>query len=296
MTRYPRLARRAALFLAAPLALTACMGSHRVQHRTSVVEYLYPTGRPAADTAGIATLRLPIRVGVAFVPGRSEAGSRHAATESDVPEAERLRLTKAIADHFRQRPFVKAVELIPSSYLTPGGGFQNLEQLRSMFGVDVVVLLAYDQDQFTGEDASTMTYLTLLGAYVVRGEKNSTHTMLDAVVLDVASRKLLFRAPGRSVVKGSATPVSVEKARREDRMEGFALAAADLTTNLDRELTAFPQRIRDSEGEITVQRTAEYDRRVAASGGNGAGAVDPLTLAVAAALGITSLAASRRHR
>lgn len=295
MTRYARLARRAALLLAVPIALTACVGAHRTQHRTSVVDYLYPGGRPNADTAGIATLRLPIRVGIAFVPGRGDGGTRYAASaESDVPEAERLRLTRAIADHFRQRPFVRAVELIPSSYLRPGGGFENLEQLRGMFGVDVIVLLAYDQDQFTGEDASTLTYLTVLGAYVVRGEKNSTHTMLDAVVIDVASRKLLFRAPGRSVVQGRATPVSLDLARREDRLEGFSLAAADLAKNLDQELTAFPQRIRDSEGEIRVQRTAEYDRRVAASGGSGAGAIDPATLAVLALLGTAGLAARRR--
>jgi rhombotail lipoprotein len=292
-----RLVTRASLVAAPLLALGACATGTSAHHRTSVVQYFYPDGRAAADTATVPTLRLPLRVGVAFVPPTAptdrRADASMAGSETDVPEAERLRLTRQIADHFRQRPFVKSVELIPSSYLMPGGGFDNLDQLRSMFDVDVMVLLAYDQVQFTGEGAASMTYLTLLGAYVVQGEKNDTRTMMDAVVLDVSSRKLLFRAPGTSVVKGTSTPIGLEDARRKDRLRGFELASRDLTANLDSQLTAFRERVREAPDEIKVQRTAEYDRRAAATG---AGAVDPLTLLLLGGAAVGGLAAARRRR
>ena len=298
MSRPARLRRRAVL-VATALLLAACASSE-VHHRTSVVQYLYPQKRVPSDTPTVPVLHLPLRVGVAFVPpGAGDAGDRYRAVrteESDVPETERLRLARQITDHFRQRPFVKSVELIPSSYLTPGGGFDNLEQLRSMFDIDVMVLLAYDQVQFTGERASAFTYLTVLGAYVVQGEKNDTRTLMDAVVLDVASHKLLFRAPGTSVVKGSATPINNEEARRTDRMKGFELASKELVTNLDVQLTAFRERVREAPEDVKVVRSAEYDRRAAASGGSGAGTIDPLSLALFGGVALAGMVASRRRR
>ena len=298
MSRTSRFLSRFALAALVVITLGACASGRTTHHRTSVVNYLYPEGRAAADTPTVPTLRLPIKVGVAFVPpAANPRGSYALAMErGDVPEAERLALTRRIADHFRERPFVKSVELIPSSYLTAGGGFQNLDQLRSMFDVDVMVLLAYDQVQFTGEGVSTFTYLTVLGAYVVEGEKNDTRTLMDAVVLDVASRKMLFRAPGTSVVKGTSTPVNLDQALRQDRMRGFALAAEDLTTNLDTQLTAFRERVREAPEEIRVQRTAEYDRRAAASGMTGAGAIDPVTLLLVAGIALGALGARRGSR
>lgn len=93
-----------------------------------------------------------------------------------------------------------------------------------------------DQVQFTDTGLLSLTYWTLVGAYVVKGEKNDTQTMLDAAVYDIRSRKLLFRAPGISRVKNSATPVNLTEKLRLDRDEGFRLAAAELVTNLHREL------------------------------------------------------------
>lgn len=48
-----------------------------------------------------------------------------------------------------------------------------------------------------------------MGAYVVQGERNDTHTMMDTAVYDTSSRKMLFRDPGIGRVKGSATPTSL---------------------------------------------------------------------------------------
>ena len=43
-----------------------------------------------------------------------------------------------------------------------------------MFGIDVIVLLSYDQVQFRDEGLLSLTYWTVVGAYTIPGEKNDT--------------------------------------------------------------------------------------------------------------------------
>lgn len=279
----------------APVLLGACANS-TVRHGTSVVRYLHPDRDAVADTAGIPVLKLPLRVGIAFVPDtkveRKEqwSGDDTRDVEVSIPETDRHALMKRVTDHFRKQPFIKSVEIIPTAYLSPGGGYDNLDQLRQMFGVDVMVLMAYDQLQFTGEGAATLTYWTILGAYVVEGEKNDTRTLMDAVVVDIASRRVLFRAPGTSVVKAHSTPVNLVQARRDDRRKGFELASTDLTVNLETSLAQFKEKVKEAPPEeMKVIRTAEFDRRAAASG---AGSIDAV-LAVLAML-VVLVASARR--
>lgn len=61
-------------------------------------------------------------------------------------------LSEPVADHFRDRDFIRSIEIIPSAYLRPRGGFPSPDQLRTMYGVDVVVLVFYDKVQFTDEN------------------------------------------------------------------------------------------------------------------------------------------------
>lgn len=97
-----------------------------------------------------------------------------------------------------------------------------------------------------------MTYWTLIGAYVIPGEKNDTHTMLDAVVYDIKSRKMLFRAPGTSRTNSSATPVNIAEQLRIDSEKGLEKAAKDMITNLDEQLALFRDKVKASPTEFKV--------------------------------------------
>lgn len=103
-----------------------------------------------------------------------------------------MELLSKVAQQFKQLDYVQTIEIIPSAYLTPGGGFNNLAQIKTMYEVDVVALVAYDQVQFTHEGLSSLSYWTIVGAYVVKGEKNDTNTMMDTVVVDIDSQKCYF--------------------------------------------------------------------------------------------------------
>lgn len=223
----------------ATLASAGCTMQHYM--RSSALEYLYPTGAEATPPADVI-LRLPARVGLAFAPPAATVSGGTVRWET-FSEDRKQQLLQRVADAFEGRKNIMAIEVIPSSYLTPKGSFAELQRLRAGFGVDYIVLVSYDQLQFSESQKSSLLYWVTYGAgaFVIKGEKNETRTLMDAVVYDINSRTMLFHATGQSSVRGSSTLVDVNKAMRERSDESFSLATDDLIRNLDRELVRFQQ-------------------------------------------------------
>jgi len=233
------------------VALLGCAYQTSRHHSSSVYEYLYSDKEGHIETPSIPILSLPTRVGIAFVP---ETGGRlYSLTERD-----KMDLMDEVARHFKKYKFVKDIELIPSAYLTGKGSFANLDQVRTMYGVDVIALLSYDQTQFTEQGLASITYWTIVGAYIIPGEKNDTHTMVDAAVYDIQSRKMLFRAPGISHIKGLSTPVNLNEELRADSIAGFKEASADLIKNLDSQLELFKAKVKEQPEEYKVVHKPGY--------------------------------------
>ena len=241
-------------------------GQRASRYTSSVVEYLYADKR-YAETPAIPHLSLPLHVGVAFVP-ESKAGR----TGGGLSEKERMELLDRISAEFKKLSFVKNIEVIPSAYLTPNGGFANLDQIRTMHGIDVIALLSYDQVQHTDQGLLSLSYWTIVGAYIIKGEKNDTSTMIDAAVYDISSRKMLFRAPGTSHVKGSATPVNLSEQLRMDSREGFRTASDNLVVNLQDQLDRFKTKVKEMPDAYVVAQKPGY------TGGGSMGAVFSLLL------------------
>lgn len=262
--------------LSAVLAASGCATGRNAHNAASVVDFLYPDTKDPVVTPGIPVLSLPIRVGIAFVPG---GGSYSNYNIFALTENRKMDLMQQVADHFKKYPFVKDIEIIPSAYLKTKGGFANLEQIRTMYGVDVIALISYDQAQFTDQGLLSLSYWTIVGAYVVPGEKNDTHTMLDTVVLDIESRKMLFRAPGLHHVKGNATPINQSEQLRLDSDTGFTEASKAMIANLDLQLAHFKDKIKERPDEYKVVRTPEYESRT------GGGSLDGLALLPFALIG-----------
>jgi rhombotail lipoprotein len=237
------------LFLLLGLSLAGCTTWSQRRHAqaTSVMQFLYPNDTQHIDASSIPVLSLPLRVGIAFVPSTGNFNS-----QVGISEAAKAELLKRVAAQFRTLPYVKSIEIIPTAYLRPEGGFENLDQIKTMFGVDVIALVAYDQVQFTNEGVLSLAYWTIVGAYVVEGEKNDTQTLLDAVVYDISSRKLLFRAPGTSHVKASATPINLSEELQIDSHKGFDAATNDMIANLKTSLDDFKVRVKESPDEFKV--------------------------------------------
>jgi rhombotail lipoprotein len=254
-----------ALLMAAYFTGCASFGDYGVrdQRKSSVVEYLYPREHEPRPPTGMTVLPLPLKVGVAFVPAGTECETMR------LGEDQQVALLERVSTRFRSYDFVDTIQVIPSAYLRPQGGFDNVEQMATMFGLDVIALVSYDQTRFTREGLASLAYWTLVGAYVVQGEINDTHTMVDTAVYDIKSRTLLFRAPGVSQVKGRSTLVGLARETREDSEEGFQLACDDLEYQLGIGLHTFRERLKQKPKNIQVTRRAGY---------TGAGSVDTWVL------------------
>ena len=248
-------ATRLQLALLVPLLFlfSACQSFYPMSYsaRSSLVDYLYPKDKHHVEEAAIPHLRLPLRVGIAYVP--EAQGGRPIFSELEMKS-----LTDNVAEKFRQLDFVKSIEVIPTAYLQRQGGFENLDQIKRMFNVDVIALVSYDQTTFVEEGLASLTYWTIVGAYIVPGEKNDTHTLIDAAVFDIDSRKMLFRAPGSSMTKSRGTSVGNSQQVHRDSVKGFNEAGQDLTSNLELAIEEFKVRVKEAPDEIQVSRRPGY--------------------------------------
>ena len=250
-------------------ALSACstlLGPHhevRSGTSSSLVEFLYPEGHVPPDVDDrVPSMHLPLRVGVAFVPGSSGNGPS---------KAEEARLLEEVAEAFRGRQYVDSIEAIPAHYLQRRMGMARMQQIADMFDLDVIALVSYNQRRFSSERDSSIFYWTIVGAAVVKGSSNEVQTLIDTAVFDVATTKLLFRAPGIHSERRNATLLSSALDARELGADGFRAANADMISNLSVELDRFEDRVKDGEAVAVIN--------------GGGGAVDwGLMLSLAAAV------------
>ncbi len=248
-----------------------------VKQTASIVDYLYPDAKEAPQMQPtVTTLKPPVRVGIAFVPGGNWGAG--------LSEADKLKLLERVKNSFSKYGYIGNIEVIPSQYLRAKGGFANLDQVARMFNVEVVALLSYDQVQFNDTNALSVLYWTIIGAYIIHGDQYDIQTMVDASVFDVGSRKLLFRAPGVSQVKGSSTLAGFSERARAARADGYNQAVDQLIPQLQAELDAFKERIK-SDTAFKVQNKPGY------SGGGDLGWFS--LIAVLALLGVSH--ATRRR-
>ncbi len=224
-----------------------CATPETVQRRSSLASYLgAKPAPPAAPAQGPALVELPFHLGIAFVPA-DPTQSRGELTPTNqlgpLGPGQESELHGKVAASFSQKAWARDLKTIPSLYLAKGGGWEDLDKVARSFQVDVIALVSVDQVQFSNPKWYAWTYWTLVGAYMVKGDKNDTTTVVDAAVYHVPSRTLLFRAGGVGTAKGTSTWSGREDAFRQQSRESLALAMADLSGSLDREAAAFQQAV-----------------------------------------------------
>jgi rhombotail lipoprotein len=254
------------------LLLTGCSfyGPQRRHYRSSLVDYLFPDGMPSHPRA--TRLQLPLRVGIAFVPCEPQTLD---------PQAEQ-QLLGIVRKAFVGRDWVGQIHLIPSSYLQPRGGYDNLEQVARLMDVDVVALVSVDQIQYSDPTMLSILYLSIAGEFLLPGDRNDTRTLIDVAAVDVDSRSFLLRAPGTSRISGMSTPVEAQRRLRGKSAEGLRLAMLDLTKNLDAEVGAFKASV--ASGERTdVDIITREGKSIRGGGAFDAATVIMLLVIVAAA-------------
>ena len=213
--------------------LSGC-GHYTTQRTSNILTYLYPGETRPVEISNTAPpdILFPLKIGIAFVPeSRTTTGGRDIKIEP-LTEKHKMEMMHELSAALRQYSYTAGVEEIPSTYLKVGGSFVNLDQIRTMTGVDVIGLVSYDQIQFTDRGLVSLLYWTGVGWYFVPGEKNNTNTMMDAALYHVSTRKPLLRATGQGGVYRYSTPMNQSQNLREDSEHGFKEALHMLAENL----------------------------------------------------------------
>jgi rhombotail lipoprotein len=233
--------------------LSGC-GHYTTQRTSNVLSYLYPGETKSVEISNSSqpNIPLPMKFGIAFVPeSRTLSGGGDGRIEP-LTEKYKMELMHELSAQLRQYSYIAGVEEIPSTYLKVGGGFENLDQIRTMTGVDVVGLVSYDQVQFTDRGLVSLLYWTGIGWYFVPGEKNDTNTMMDLALYHVPSRKPVLRATGQSGVYHYSTPMNQSQNLRMDSEDGFKDALHMLAANFKQQLDILkPQLVPGSAGSPT---------------------------------------------
>jgi len=267
----------AALMLSGCAALDAVMFGHAQPRQThnasSLVEFLYPNGRTPPVENQIPELRVPLRVGLAFLPTQDGAGPT---------AAQREELLERIRQRFADRKFVTEIVTIPDYYLRNSRGFEGLQGVQRLYSIDIVALVSYDQVTNMDENDWSLGYLTIVGAYVLKGNHHDVATLVDLAVVDPVTQSLILRAGGTDSRNRNTTLVDQEREARESSAASFANATTQMIDNFDMALTKFEADVRAGKANIRVAKRESGGVRSGGGGGFGPSALGVLLILLAA--------------
>jgi rhombotail lipoprotein len=133
-------------------------------------------------------------------------------------------------------------------------------------------------------------YLTIVGAYVLKGNRHDVTTLLDLAVVDPVTRSIVLRAGGTDTRHGTTTLVKESSEARESRSRGFSGATDQLIENFDAALTKFESDVRA--GKANVRVVSKPSQQSSGGGGSGGGgALDWISL-----LGLVAVVAAGLRR
>jgi len=240
------------LGLAAVLALTGCANltcfsacQRHAHNSTSLVEFLYPNGTPPPQDSQ-PQLHLPLRVGLTFLPS---SGSE---AQNGLDAAHKEALLQEIRQRFLSRKFVAEIVVIPDYYLQGKRGFEGLEAVQRLYGVDLMALVSYDQVTHEDDNNWSLGYVTIVGAYFLKGTRHDVSTLIDLAVVDPATHQLVLRAGGVDSSHGNVTLVGENRRLREDSAKGFDAATSQMIEHFDSALTAFEADVREGKANVKV--------------------------------------------
>jgi rhombotail lipoprotein len=253
---------------------------------SSLVNFLYPNGQVPPPGNTIPELHVPLRVGLAFLPSRSTSGT------TPLDAAQKENLLQKVRSRFLDRKFVADIVIIPDYYLANAQGFAGLEGVQRLYNIDLMALVSHDQVTHGDDNKLSLGYLTIVGAFVLRGSSHETATLVDLAVVDPATHSLVLRAGGTDMRSGNSTMVDASRDMRHDSASGFDAATAHMIDNFDAALTAFEADVHAGKANVrVVSRNGGHD-----GGHGGGGAMDSAWLLAALALGACTAVRGRARR
>jgi len=234
---------------------------------SSLLQFLYPNGAEPPVRNQIPELHLPLRIGLAFLPGSgADAAIGPTAAQREV-------LLEKIQEHFSRRKFVAQIIVIPDYYLQGARGFDGLQGVQRLYDVDLMALVSYDQVMHQDVNGWSLAYWTVAGAYVIKGNRYDVSTLVDLAVVDPATRSLVLRAGGTDTRHGNATAIAEGREARAASDDGFTAATNQMIEHFDVALDQFQAQVRAGTARVRV-----VHRSGPAGAGGGGGSLGWLEL------------------
>jgi rhombotail lipoprotein len=221
-----------------------CRAPREHHSSSSLVDFLYPAGALPPPQNSLPELRVPLRVGLAFLPSQNPNAGPDAALKEQ--------LLERVRQHFSDRKFVSDIVIIPDYYLGTQRGYPGLQALQRLYSLDVVALVSYDQVMHTQENNWSLGYITIVGAYVLKGDRYDVATLVDLAVVDPATRSLILRAGGVDTRHGNSTRVELPQESRDSSAAAFSTAADQMIAHLDAALADFEAQVRSGHANVQV--------------------------------------------
>jgi len=235
-------------------------GSHTHAHNSSsLVEFLYPNGKVPPPENSIPQLRVPLRVGLAFLP----SSGPESVTSLDAAAKEAL--LERVRQRFQSRKFIADIVLIPDYYLAGHRGFDGLQGVQRLNNLDLMALVSYDQVTHEDNNNWSLGYLTIVGMYMLKGNRHDVSTLVDLAVVDPATRSLVLRAGGTDTGHGNSTFIDEQRETRMVGSRSFSAATDQMIDHFDTALTQFEADVRA--GKANVQIVHKNGAAGAAGGG-----------------------------
>ncbi len=273
--------RLATLLALGSLTLAGCEAFPYLPHyaaharnSSSLADFLYPDGQVPAPSVEPPQLRIPLRVGLTFLPAAN-------AQFAGLDETHQAQLLERIKQRFASRKFVADIVILPDYYLAGRRGYAGLEGVQRLYGLDVVALVSFDQETHQDRNEWSLAYTTIVGAFVVKGSRHDVSTLVDLAVVDPHSRQLIIRAGGTDVRHGNTTLVDEARETRAANITGFSAATDQMIEHFDAALSKFEADVRSGTAPVHIMSKNERTNGGGGGGALGAGFIGLLFLAVA---------------
>jgi rhombotail lipoprotein len=207
-------------------------------HSTPLADFLYDGKRePVVD--GRATLLLPIRIGLAFVPASAE-------TTGNIPTLEqRGRALDNVRDSLRALSWVSEVAIVPDYWFArqQGAGFDKLGALARQFDFDLVALISYDQAMYEFQNMRSLGLITIIGKDYYKVDVDQALTVIDLTLIEPDSRTLVMRVAAGDKFGDTTTLLDDWRSQAHVRRVSFDRANEVFLETLRRELPELRQRV-----------------------------------------------------
>ena len=267
-----------------------------VRKQSNLATFLFGGSEPQ-NRAQKVPLTLPARVGVTFVPDDPASTNIPETTKKEVIDAVRSQLAK-------HTKYVAMPQSIPPMYLIPKGGVNNLDQVARQFDVDVIVILGVNQFQkHERNPLAAFLDITIIGAFVIPGNKVDTSTVLEAAVYHVHSRALIFRTDGADEQSSRSSLFGSFQTAQNDAVSSIEGASKKLVESIGNALVNFQKfdvakateirPIAETSGKNEKETEQNYWGRVREYRSTGGGSFDAIWIIMA---GVGLICAANIHK